>query len=852
MGGKTAFSALIPRLFFVLAGILLNARSPASPQKPAPRGQEKWEVQVLDQATGRPVPLAKVYFLDKRDEKAQEEAWQTLDPYSQPIQRIFRELGTLRRTGPKGKTTIPKPGPQGIFVGAEFLGKWGAAYLLPGSRPPHVVRIGKVTLLAAQVVDRTGAPKKGVPLILQVRSKTGNSSQPAFILSKTRGPKGLARVHLFPGHPPGIGRKKDLVARLALWIPLKKPVDRIFSLDSPPSAPVRLVLPPTGSVQVLVEDAKNPASPPACSVTLQKAEKDSPPVNLGPNGPGRSWPQIPPTVRARGGKAFFPFVGLDLELEARAFRLPFPPGGLPEETQPAEGPGPAAPGASVTFRLAFSKGGASFSGRFLDPSGKPLANTWIECLAGPFVGGIILIQKAVDFQTNEKGEFHFRIQGTTKEAKAWSFWFETKAKAKHWILKIHPPGGVVPGKHDLGDLRFKKKEKVLLVSGKVVDERGVPVEGAEVRGGFGNTYGPPTHTDSKGNFLLLGEKGGSLCRVYVKKKGFFPEKPCLAPVGTKGVEIVLRRGGSLAGSVLADPGFPLNQVRIDSVWKQRDLPPLRLGFTPREVQKNKTPSSLNIWDFFGDIQVSFDNDEISIPIHAEEDGSFRWESLPAGKTEIRFFFPGYSNPFLKIPEVRILPGKENRDPRLQKIDLRGKIGYLELDLVDESGLPVKGATLFLGREYGEFISIHRGEKIFFYKDRFEKKSIAFQAFIRARGYRQVRIPLISGKRKIVLQKGIPIEIAYEGKMKIPSPPKEIGFYLNHLPGGKKSKMFYTLDSTPRAVLNPDKRAKVRLPCPGRYSLIWFEESPSIHGIFGKTRYIQVEDKLGQVFHVKDE
>ena len=290
--------------------------------------------------------------------------------------------------------------------------------------------------------------------------------------------------------------------------------------------------------------------------------------------------------------------------------------------------------------------------------------------------------------------------------------------------------------------------------------------------------------------------------------------------------MVLQRAGSLSGSLLVDPGIPVENFRVETAWKRDELP------------------KLNLWDIFHG-GTYFTPKRVFVRAAVKKDGAFLWKQLPPGRTDVRILLPGREEPFLRVRDVSILPGKDCKDPRLRKIDLRGGIGVLRLEVSDKEGKKVKKARLFFGKEYGPSVSIHPGKRIFFLPGRYER------ALVKARAYRFAWFRLAPGvnEEKVVLEKGIPIEIVYEGTKSIPPPPTEVGFYLDHEPEKDAPSSFYTLECTPRAVLGPDLRARALLPRPGIYKGLWFREGKSMHGISGSEVRLRVEDKdTLQVFH----
>lgn len=111
------------------------------------------------------------------------------------------------------------------------------------------------------------------------------------------------------------------------------------------------------------------------------------------------------------------------------------------------------------------------------------------------------------------------------------------------------------------DISFKKG---ISISGKVVDKKDQPVEGADVSAFIREGYSATTRrtrTDSKGNFVLQGLKEGKVSiGVYHKN---YTVKRETAAAGTTGLKIVLDAGMKIKGRVIAaDNSKPIEDFTI--------------------------------------------------------------------------------------------------------------------------------------------------------------------------------------------------------------------------------------------------------------------------------------------------
>lgn len=102
-------------------------------------------------------------------------------------------------------------------------------------------------------------------------------------------------------------------------------------------------------------------------------------------------------------------------------------------------------------------------------------------------------------------------------------------------------------------------KKGLSVSGKVVDTRGLPIEGALVAQGsdrFGSNY-PKTKTDSEGWFTLKNAKPGGMV-LTVQASGYSPDvKQVTVYAGMNSIEFRIDSGHTIKGRIIDSEGKPI-------------------------------------------------------------------------------------------------------------------------------------------------------------------------------------------------------------------------------------------------------------------------------------------------------
>ena len=376
-----------------------------------------------------------------------------------------------------------------------------------------------------------------------------------------------------------------------------------------------------------------------------------------------------------------------------------------------------------------------------------------------------------------------------------------------------------PGVTNLGDLTLVPLP--FLAEGKVVDPSGKPLAGAAVRAYPANrVYGPhdpsflainrmPSVTDAHGRFRLRGKAKTGKIRLKAARKGWIQKEPVLVPRGSKGVTLVLHKGGSLEAVFLLDPGISLEKVHLSLTTRNGALP---RSFQPK-IEKNKA----------------------------------LWEGLPAGIFVLQVRIGLVSSVLAEIPGIAVEEGKKTRDPRLNPVDLRGKIRILRLDVVDASGKKVRPFYTGFDKESGDSSFLFPGNGTLFLP-----MAETARLFVTAPGYRGRVVSLTGGKVRVVLEKGIEVRLSLAEKEVIPDPPLRLGVGLMPLPrkkGGPPRLAFLPFTGDIRW-FDREGILTFHLSFPGKYRVFWtLSENSGNGGNFPEIgekekNLIQVEDRPG--------
>ena len=227
------------------------------------------------------------------------------------------------------------------------------------------------------------------------------------------------------------------------------------------------------------------------------------------------------------------------------------------------------------------------SGRVVDNNGTPVADAEIRyaVIVYPFEGKIESGYSSYsnpDFFTRTGGDGTFRF-----ELVEWMP-FDSKEMLKRLNITItHPDYAIwwqeVPFQSttDMG-IQLEMPE---MVSGKVMNEAGEPIQGAEVQiqsvsrgdliqGDPGkhlthNALPQPVKTDANGEFILPGLPQGATITLDVKGPGYAEENRHNVPVSAKRLEFRLKREGRIKGRLTyADTGEPITHARVGCGWGQ--------------------------------------------------------------------------------------------------------------------------------------------------------------------------------------------------------------------------------------------------------------------------------------------
>ncbi len=414
----------------------------------------------------------------------------------------------------------------------EASGAGWAALTVPGLTLPEgagATDLGTLVLtpgvaVEGVVVDPRGQPLEGV----EVKAASSADPMSRFLLrDETKpgtltGPDGFFRIE---DRRPG--DTVDLAASRAGYGPASAP-----GVRAPTDEPVRLVMQPTSAVEGKAVDGDGKAVAGAQIVVL--------PSEMG--GPGFSIQQAlsdetgafrvedvtPGTVDLRATAARYQSAHL-ANLEVRA--------------------GQDLKGVEVVLAA-----GASVEGRVLSPAGRPVGGATVRRVEKE--GGRRFFAMPVAAQSD--GDGRYRLEGVAPGPQTFDADLEGYRRAVKDL-------DVRMGENAL-DLTLEGGAEI---RGRVVDDGGVPVPGAQVslREGRRSWDLPNAVSGADGSFTLAGV-GDGIYRLFAEKQGYASDEEgqeiTVSGSSVSGVEVRLSRGGAIAGQLLGLDFTELSQVRIQS------------------------------------------------------------------------------------------------------------------------------------------------------------------------------------------------------------------------------------------------------------------------------------------------
>lgn len=628
--------------------------------------------------------------------------------------------------------------------------------------------------VVVEVVREDGSPVPGA----EVAVRASGVALPRRVDSRTTGADGRARVErLMLGIPETANR---LTA--AVLGPEKELAHAEFVRTPLPTEAIRLVVPPVGSIEVLVLDADGSPLPDteARVWLLPKAAADAAGHSWHASADPRASNEMPCDQH---GRALFPLVPLRREWAVGAV---WEGGGEIGVVQRCTGP--SRDGERVRVQLEATPVSPVVVARLLSPQGKPLSAAKVKLA----IEGLLWSDTEATILADEEGRVRCGVplqDGGPTEA-GWTLRFSVDQPGGPPLgasLNLTQP--LLVGENDLGDIHLELAP--LLAGGMVLDTDGEAVGGAYVRlhrdwvgesGRAGSgSLGTPVRTDREGRFAAYGFEARGAASSRYRLRVSHPKYNDLEQpfdLGEDGLRIILGAGASLSGAVLLDEEVPLHKLSA------------RLMVDP------------------------IDDERTTGYHHGIDDaGGFSWNGVAAGTGKLAIVVDGLRRPVAEVEGIVLRPGVRTEDPRLNPVDLRGRLFAVTVTVRDSEGEAILGAGVRVlegegrasmygppGPVVGEFTVL--------------STAASFDIEVSAPGFRSQVIRDVAADYDVVLVPGIEAEIELA---RLPPLPDGCRFrvHLRADDGGRGGVM--TLYP------GPEGRATTKLPRAGRWRVNLFVE-----------------------------
>lgn len=672
-------------------------------------------VRVLDVQTRKPLPGATVWIFDAH--AIGEEALNQRAKAEQDWEDAAPTLASRHLADARGEVVLPQPREWYRVLG-RFENRYGEAFTETGGDGAIVRLLLEPDFsLRARVCSAAGDGMPGVP----VGFRTAGPNSGSWRAVRITDAEGRVR---FP-HLQRLCAYRELGEsfELTLAIPCADPPRIPIDPQSPPLAEQTLLLPTHGAVLVrLLDQDRNPIGAGA-RVVLQSSlaaegyelEPDEF-YELAPLG-GRSV-----TVES-GNELRFAQVGLGMQL---TLGVDFEATGDFERVDFA---GPVDPGQEVLIEAVQRRPWHRMRVRVLDAAGLPLREqelTLATRMVAPDGSGY----EEREARTDAEGilaaaiEPHWVQVQPTQARQLELTWDGSDGHLLAAVIPVASTWSV--GETDAGEVRLAPVP--LLAAGRVVDETGRPIAGARValqlrtmrrnRENWREDSSSSGRSDADGKFELRGLANGSAYRLAAQHADFATTFEACR-LGATDHQITVRSGRYLTGRVLLDGSIPARAIHLYAV------PP----DTPTGPENRGPRSSLTTG------------------------GDFRLGPTELPLVDLWIWDPTLDRVLTVVPDVAPASPDAPPDPRLDPLDLTGRLRVVRIRCLGPNGQPIAG-------EWNVAITAPTAEPLDWASGRPDDAGIGVlslepgeMAWARVEGYRSVSAPVVGSRTDLTLIPG---------------------------------------------------------------------------------------------------
>ncbi|MCB9833285.1 MAG: hypothetical protein H6807_12505 [Planctomycetes bacterium] len=432
-----------------------------------------------------------------------------------------------------------------------------------------VLELRPMKLVEVAVVDRAGRPLAGAPVEFRVASSAPLASAAALRTRvRTAGPGGRAWLPLLRRADDPEGSGVVMLGGL-----LGEAVGRPIDAAAPPTQPIRLVAPATGSVLVRRQGPRLPGPPRRRSLLIEEAGAAGTTTDHG-------------GLLHRAG-LLLDFAGESLRVDFVAIGLDLRLGLVPEALAPdatvtvrTRGPSRAGELVTIDLEAAPEDERLVFVGRLLDEDDRPLGEARVvPRITGRDGADDHRARSSPPQPTDIEGRFAFALPPVDESMRQG---FEEPelvlvvTATDDSLREYRCPIGLGPGRQDLGDLR--PRSQPLLVAGQVRDGLGRGVPGVRISARpyhRGDRSDRPrgrrflTRSDAEGRYLIRGDGGPGEILVRPEAGARFGESRIVL-TGSHDVDFVVTRLATLRATILAADPAILDRITLEVVERSHE------------------------------------------------------------------------------------------------------------------------------------------------------------------------------------------------------------------------------------------------------------------------------------------
>lgn len=765
-------------------------------------------IQVVDAKYKRPVHGATVWLLNRNLSEGSGMIERLA--LAKGVEALLNEISESGRTNQDGIVVLPFFGGE-VKVGALHGDSFAFTTRQLGGEDPVVVELRPALHVPVKVVDTEGKPVAGAPVSL--RLSFGGEWRIDLLHTNTdaNGIALLKNVGLFK-------EEGDLQAALfvALPLPLPEPVEvqipfpkqeqERFDFAWPQNmAPLVLTKPDTGTVDVYLHDTDGQPFLGSAPVFLYLKS------NIGDDPKKqeeRKRQAVRAAVTAVDGVAHFPWSALGEEVVAECNF------GGDTQRSSTTAAGPSSKEVPARVELFQSQGRAMVRGQLLLADGSPLPQQTVEAVIHANHPGN-MNEHRVPVMVGENGYFNFSIYPIPRRALMTAdLVFRITHDRRLLFASASLPLPLSTGSFDCGALELG--EAPLIISGTVLRPDGTPAIGLELRVEVKLLRGENprwrqdrslrTATHSDGRFRISGLALDGRYRLKMTPYYALPYSREFA-LGTRDLEILLTATRKLVGRVL----------------------------TENFIGRNDITAVVTFPDVFADTQ----EDSYAKKSARVFDREFELRNLPLTPVDLEFHLERTNEVIAVIPGLQPDMSGAKFHPRLDPVDLRGRIFHYEFRARDSAGKPIRNFTVTwsMGDKRGQVNTQSSVAKVL-------TTLPSLDVTILSTHYRSLRVNDIHSDTEVVLRAPLAIGIRYAPATPLPRGYR-LGMTLQPTFGplvGQRSR---------GAQFQDQERATLKLSEAGKFLIMPYliaTDDPRNQKIWVRaSRTIQVLDQPGQTF-----